>query len=463
MTAIITDKIKRQFIQKLFNEAEGTSLGDSDNYFYIGVGRSQQWQPVLNTDTTPIPANTEREERTFRYNLQAIKAIEAFSYVVPLKDWISNTTYAAYNDNIVGQPDQSYYVRTNDNHVYVCIRQGKNAAGSANVSQFQPSHTDTTLPIQDDGYIWKYMYTISTADANSFLTSNFMPVKFIDSAAVTDPYYGQYAIQNAAVPGQIIGYRVVSAGGTYSAPPALTVVGSGSGASAYAVLDATGSVSAVEVGDSDGVTNITNFLGTGYNQASVRVSDASLVSGVTAEIAPIFAQKLGLGHDAIVDLRSTSIMYNIKPEASVDGKWIVNNDYRQIGLFKNITIFDSDAKFTETAGTGLKKVVLTTPVTGGLSWNTDTKLIGDSNAKGWIDYWDDSATFWYHQDDQTGFVPFRDGEAVTIQNKAGSFTIAERVNPDIDIYSGDLLFINNTSFITRDELLTEDIKIVIKL
>ena len=40
MTAIITDRLKRSFLQQLFDEATGEKIGDSDNHFYIAVGRS---------------------------------------------------------------------------------------------------------------------------------------------------------------------------------------------------------------------------------------------------------------------------------------------------------------------------------------------------------------------------------------------------------------------------------------
>ena len=131
MPAIITDKLKRTFSQLIFDENKGTTLGDSNNYFYIGVGHSQIWQTDANTDVTQTPVNSERDRRLFRYNLQSVKAVEAFSFVVPLTDWTTNTIYPAYNDAIVGQPTPSYYVRTADNNVYVCIRQGKDSFGAA--------------------------------------------------------------------------------------------------------------------------------------------------------------------------------------------------------------------------------------------------------------------------------------------------------------------------------------------
>lgn len=473
MTAIITDAIKKQFAQQLFDQNAGTSLGDSDNYYYIAVGRSQQWQPTLNTDTVPTPVNTEREQRLFRYNMQSIKAVESYSFVVPLYDWSANTVYSAFNDNVSGQPSQSYYVRTDDNNVYLCVRTGKNATGNTQISTVKPTHTNTSLPIETDGYVWKYLYTVSTSDANKFLTSSFMPVKFVDSADVFSPDYQQYVVQNAAVPGQIVGYRVITKGGVYSSAPALTINGNGSGAKARAILNSTGRVEAVEVGDSAAAPLLSN-MGSGYDYASVTVSGASLLAGGTAaEIVPIFANSQGLGADPTIDLRSTAIMFNIKPEGTVSDKWVVDQGYRQIGVLKNPLQYDSADKYTDTQGLALKRMRLTTPAGDGnaangyaISFTEDTLITGSTSAaSAWLDYYDDSDTIWYHQDEVTGFKAFQDGEVITVEGySASTLTLdSASVAPDIDPFTGDLLFINNFTEISRDVAQTEDIKVVIKL
>ena len=456
MTAIITDTVKRTFIQQLLDENEGTKLGDSDNYFYIGVARSQQWDPVANTDTFTVPSNTEREEKLLRYNLQSIKSVEAFSLVVPLVDWTSNTVYYNYNDNVASQ-SQSFYVRTSDNNVYVCIRQGKTDAGVALVSTVKPIQTNSSLLIGADGYVWKYLYTISTADANSFLTANFMPVKLVDSAAATDPYFGQYTTQNAAITGQITGYRVVNGGSGFASPPTLSVVGNGTGAKAHAII-AANSIVAVEIGDSVGDTYLSQAMGSSYNEAYVKITG----SGTGAQVVPIFSND-GIGKDPTNDLRSTSIMFNIKPEGNVQNKWVVNNDYRQVALLKNLKQYDSAAAFTGTQGLALRQMTLTAPIAGGITFANDITVTGESDASAWIDFYDDSSTIWYHQDEATGFRHFENGETITIEGKAGSFTVSTLTQPDVDKYSGDLLFVNNTSSVTRDADQTEDIKLVIKL
>lgn len=469
MAAIISDKIKRQFLTQLFDEATGTKLGDSDNYFYMAVGRSQSWDAVVGnnspgtTDVATSPTNSEREERQFRYGAQAVKAVEAFSFVVPIKDWTANSQYQQYNDNSVNHPSTSYYVRTSDNNVYICIRAGKDGAGTVQVSTVKPDHTDTSLPVESDGYIWKYLYTISTADTNAFVTSNYIPVKFVDSAAATDPYFGQYTIQNAAVPGQIIGYRVVNGGNGYSSSDTLTVIGDGSGATARLIQSA-GVITAVEIGDSanvgtTGYPTITSAMGSGYSRANIRITTSA---GDSASIVPIFAHSNGLGADPREDLRATAMMYHIKPEGSVSDTWVTGNDYRQVALWKNPTD-SAGQKFTGTSGTAVGKLTVTEAIPSGFTFSDNMRITGDSNANAWIDFISDS-NIWYHQDEYTGFTAFRAAEPVSIGPGSYSRTInLHNVAPDVDRYSGDILFVSNDAAVSRSTDGTDDIKLVIQL
>lgn len=466
MTAIISDKIKRHFLDRLFNEATGTRIGDSDNYYYIGIGRSQTWQNDGLTDVTVSPSNHEREERTFRYNLQSVKAVEAFSYVVPVDEWSANTQYTQYNDNVVGTPAVPYFVRTNTNNVYLCIRTGKDELGNVQVSTVKPDHTDTSLPIETDGYVWKYMYTISVGDANSFLTSTYMPVKLIDSAAPTDPYYAQSLIQAAAVPGQIIGYRVANGGQGYDSSDTVTVVGNGSGAKARLVVSS-GVITAVEVGDSANVGNsgypsLVSAMGSGYDYANIRITSAG--GNDSAEIIPIFAHENGLGADPREDLRATAMMFHIKPEGTVNDTFVTGNqDYRQVGLIKNIKDSAGGTTFTGTSGIALNRLTVTSTIPFAFDFSDNIKMTGDSNATAWIDYIEDS-TIWYHQDEFTGFTPFRSGETIDIASGTYTRTVdLHNIAPNVDKYSGDVYFVSNDAAQPRTTASTDDIKLVIQL
>ena len=446
MPAIITDKIKKQFLQAIFDEAQ-----DSANYYYIGIGRSEDWDSA---DTTPTPINRERDEKLFRHSLQSVKTASAYSFVVPRYNWTSGTVYNAYNDNVSGQPSVSYYVITDENKVYTCVRQGKDANGVAIISTVKPDHTDTSLVPETDGYVWKYLYTVTTTDANNYLTANFFPVKFVDSASPVDADFQQFIIQNAAIPQQIVGYRVTSAGTGFTSDPAVTVLGDGSGARARAVVTTTGIIGAIEVDDS-----ANGFpLGTGYTQANVTISGGG---GTGATAVPVYGPKAGLGADPRDDLRSVAMMFNVKPSGREQGDFVIGNDFRQIGLLRNPTLYDSDEQFTETQGRALKAMNLSS-VSGTFS-EDDIIVGGTSTARAVIDYYDDSSQIWYHQNEETGFVPFINGEGVS--TSTGSATAdSAAIAPEVDPYSGDLLYIDNrTQAITRSEQQTEDIKIVIQL
>lgn len=475
--SIVVDKLKRNFVQLMFDEAAGVTVGDSDNQFYIAVGRSQVWNPDSDgggTDQSPIPRNTTRTIKQFRYALQSAKAIEGFAYVVPMIEWTAGSLYNSYNDNVVSQTQQ-FYVRTTDNNVYVCLRTGKTAYGDQQVSTIKPDHTNNTVEPELDGYIWKYLYTISTQDSNKFLTTAFMPVRFVDSDfAIENPAYApQWAMAEAALlaPKQILGYRVTDKGGPYTDSDfTITVVGNGTNAKARPVLNASGGLEAVEVGDSTGAP-VWSCFGSGYDYANVVVGTTRLApTGTSATVVPIFGPENGIGYDPREDLRSTSIMFNIKPVGDVDGTWVSSlRGYRQYGLIKNPLDSADGNPFVETSGIISNRMRFSeTLASGSIGQSTDKKLHGvSSGAVAWMTFWDDSDTIWYHQDETTGFVSFDSlGETVQIregQSTTNTVTMTQLVQPQIDKFSGEVLFISNGDVVVRDAGQTEDIKVVIKL
>ena len=285
MTAIITDKLKNIFLDTLFNQqSESDGSGNLVNRFYVAIGRGQPWDSA---DAAPAPIDSRREQRNFRYSMQSVKQVQAYSYVVPRRNWTANTIYQPYSDNIdkVSNPTSySYYVINETNDVYVCVRQGVAATGLPTPSVYQPTTRGTTPETLADGYSWKYLYTISTADASSFLSANYMPVKFVDSASPTQDYYGQYQVKLAAIntPKQIVGYTVTTEGSGYSVSdvsnintnvtPIVIKGNKTRTAKARLVRSSSGTITAVQVADSgSGLA-----FGAGYNKATVVIPPPTL-------------------------------------------------------------------------------------------------------------------------------------------------------------------------------------------
>lgn len=466
MVAIITDKIKQQLIDNIIQSIEDSDgNGDPVNYYYIGIGRSEEWDSI---DASPVPINSNREERLFRYSLQSMKAIEAYSYVVPRRNWISNTTYRAYDDNVDKLNDPqlySYYVINSTNDVYVCVRQGTDANGLPTPSVYEPTSRTVQVEKKDDGYIWKYMYTISVADATSFLSANFMPVKYVDSADALDPYYTQYLVKQAAAdtPKQILGFKVVNPGSGYTAGNVntintgnqITIRGDNTRvAKARLVRTSTNTISAVEVQDSGAGL----AFGAGYDKATVVIPAPT--SGTTATAIPVFGPADGLGYNPVKDLQSTAIMFNIRPNDTVGGTFQIGNDYRQIGLIKNPTTPNSTTLFTASSGIALNRLQL--PGAASVTFTNDATISADS-AQGYVDYYDTvNKIVWYHQTEATGFTPFV--ASTTLTGGSSPVNIDSCLLPDVDPLSGKILYIDNRSVaIERTPNQTEDIKIVIQL
>ena len=449
--AVITNPLKKQVIQSLL-----TDFADSSNNYYIGIGRSEDWN---DSDTARTAINAQWEERGFRNGLQSVKKVIDSTFVVPRYNWSSGAVYSAYDDKQVGYPVQTYYVMNDENQVYICLQQSKDASGNAVVSTIQPSGGTTGTPFSTaDGYIWKFLYSISAGDASKYVAANFLPIKLqgtTDSSSSASDIE-QKSVQDAAVVGQIVGYAVDSGGLGYTSNPTLTVVGNGTNAKASASISGS-SVVTVEVLDSSG----TLMFGSGYNNATVTVSGGGTPTK-PAVIRPIFATPGGMGADPRNDLRSNGVMFTVKPDGTENDDFIVGNDFRQVGLIKNIKDSAGSTNFTASTGIALKKLNFSAVTT---DFTADNTILGStSGAKALVDKVDSSNVF-YHQTDATGFVSFDSGESVTETDGSGAGTLSNTplTNPEVVTTTGDILYIDNRAAVTRASDQTEDIKIVIQI
>ena len=449
--AVITNKLKKQVIDSI-----KTDFDNSSNRYYIGLGKSEQFNTA---DTVPAALNHDFEERTFRNALQAIMEVSDFSFVVPRYNWSSGTTYSAYSDKQAGYPIQPYYVMNDENQVYICIQQGKDTDGNPVNSTDKPTgQTGGAVFSTNDGYAWKFLYSISAASANKFMSANFIPVKLQGSTTNASPAADveQLAVQTAAVAGEIVGYEVLSRGDGYSATPTVTVIGDGTSATAVATISGA-QVSRVEVNDNGGVYP----LGSGYNNASITLSGGS--PSTEAVIRPIFGPKAGLGADPTIDLRATAVMFTVKPSGAQGSDFIVGNDFRQVGLLKNPLQSVGGSAFTETTGRALRQLVLGSKTS---DFTIGATITGANGAKGIIDNIENSGqTLSYHQNEDTGHLEFVISNNISGSSggagvSAGSSHITA---PEFGTTTGEVLYIDNRAAVTRASDQTEDIKIVIQI
>jgi len=467
MTAIITDIFKKQLVQNVFDEVTATAV---EHRYYIGIGKSEEWD---SSETVPAPTDTPRTIRNLRAGLQSIKSASDVSYTIPRYNWSSGAIYEGYNDDVSSIPTNTYYVLTEDNQVYICLQQGKSSIGAVQTSTVKPFGTLSKAFKTADGYVWKFLYTLSAARSSKFLSSNFLPIeKVLDSAnantwnagTLTTLETQQAVIQDAAVPGQILGIEITSNGSGYSSSvPSITINGNGVAASATAFVNG-GQVVKIEL---DSSTDSGMTMGRGYDFASI------VFGAGNATARPIIGPKNGIGFDPRDELKSTSLMFNTKPSGIEDSNFIVGQDFRQVTLIRNpkqhtdSAIPGSISNYTTSSGKVLKYLQL--QATAHASF-LDTIITGGvSAAKAHADQVSGDRIY-FHQSELTGFKPFAEGEAISGGGQSGTLIAVGGdvdsdafTTDDVDNVSGQILYIENRAPITRSADQTEDIKVVITL
>lgn len=171
MTAIVTSNFRTV-------NAENFKEDVGNNSVYVAIGKPDVWSLTTSdtTDTTPFTPNDHIDDAgEARAQFMAMQKIAStdITHVIPRHDWTTGTVYYAWDSNDGSIFDKKFYVITSEFKVYKCIVAG--ASGST----VQPTQTLTAPTAESDGYTWKYMYTLSVADSEKFLTTSYMPVKTV--------------------------------------------------------------------------------------------------------------------------------------------------------------------------------------------------------------------------------------------------------------------------------------------
>ena len=202
-----------------------TSLND---HYYLFIGKTTEWTDDNDPD---IPLDTKTENTYSPWDsMISMKKVGYgdISHVIPRYNWTSNTVYSMYTHDdpeMHSNTTSPLIVMTSDFNVYKCLDNANNS-----VSTSRPISVSTESGAIDDkygqdNYKWKYLYTITAAEALKFVTPNFIPVKTLRSANSSgfsgstgiayDDGSAQYDIETNAVDGSIEVYTVEQKGSGY--------------------------------------------------------------------------------------------------------------------------------------------------------------------------------------------------------------------------------------------------------
>ncbi len=208
MPAIITNAFRTY-------NADNFIAAFDTNKMYLMIGKADSWSgadlrqysTASPSDTSiPTPIDTTSAPFVHHNDMIAAKLISTsdVSHVIKRTDWTSGTVYVEHNHLQDDQIDQTFFVMTDQYNVYKCI---SNYGGTA--STVKPTGQSSAIIETSDNYRWKFMYEVQQADVLKYVTTDWIPVKYLTSNDGT----AQWTVQQAAVDGGLE-HIDVTAGGT---------------------------------------------------------------------------------------------------------------------------------------------------------------------------------------------------------------------------------------------------------
>ncbi len=425
MASIVTTKFRIHNAQQ-FAEAFSET---SNTIMYLFIGKNTAF-PDDNNPPTPVNSTANVEYTPWR-DMYAAKRITTadVTHAIPRYEWTSGTVYDKYDDqdtNLLESDD--FYVITEDYNVYKVL---KNAGGAASTTK--PTGVSTTPFTTADGYIWKYMYTVTTAKALKFLTNDYIPVQTLDSDDGTD----QWDVQSAAVDGGIHVVNVTAGGSAYASAPAVTITGDGTGATANSTI-VSGVVTAVTI----------TATGSGYTRA--QVAFASGAATATAVISP----KGGHGSNAVEELGGKYIMLNVRLDGTESNTFSTANEFRQVGIVRDPYLYGTSTRAVASSFRQSFKYQLSS-ISG--TFTLDETITSGSNTASVVEFTTPNLFTTLPLN-----LPFANSASVSGGTSAASGTIAVITNPGLQPYSGDIIYVENRVPISRAADQIEDVKLIIQ-
>lgn len=308
-SSLLKYSLKTNIVKSIFSEI----VSKTSRYYYT-FGRTTPWPTVTaidpetnelyevsNEDIPPSAVEAYSYELQTRKDISYLKYIDAndAAIVVVRINWTQGRVYDMYDEysetrvsfnGATSIDTATFYVLTDEFNVYKCLDNNNNS-----ISFVKPTRVSTQAFITDDGYTWKFMYSIPISLRNKFLTTGYMPVV----TALNNQFYSN---------GNIVDYSIENPGAGYIkntwSVARFRIIQPGTG---YTLEDAvinfpppqleggvTATAEVTEVNGSGGITEIT-------------VTDPG--SGYTSQPIPILTHPTGENINFIVEYDKTSDGY----------------------------------------------------------------------------------------------------------------------------------------------------------
>ena len=484
MAAIITNKFRinnaLQFYES-FSEATATT-------YYLFIGRAHAWASDADvqgntvaegTDASPPTPNDDISSEFYNWDdMLGAKIIAStdVSYCIPRRNWTTGTTYDHYEHDISSSNtansgatnlfDSTFVVMNSAYAVYKCIENDSNTA-----STVEPTSTSNSIVTTGDGYKWKYMYSLTSAETLNFMSTDFIHVS-------TDS-----TVTAAAVDGALDTIEVVAGGSSYSLSTGSTITaipirGDGSSGVCSVTISA-GAIASAAV----------TTAGTGYTYAYI--TNADIIAGTNAggagsgaNLNVFIPPKGGHGKNAITELGGFYVMINKSLTGAEGTSDIgVGNDFRRIGLIRDPYNYGTTTVASATTRRQIHAAVFSS-VSGTFTADEEINQASTGAVGKVIEY--DSTNkilYWYQTrfpdvgtDSNGNLTAFSGANAITGQSSSAAATpntsdstttnavvfASGYSTPELAFDSGDIIYVEERSPITRASDQTENIKLIIE-
>ena len=430
--------------------------------FYLGVGRPQQWTDD-NAPPTPTQDTQSLDFAAWR-DLLGVKQITAnnSALVITRHDWATNSVYTQYDDTNTTLTSNTFYVRDTQElpyKVYKCLWNNADATHVAGAnSTVAPSTTGTTNNpvLTADGYVWQYMYTITTDDY-TYLTADWMPVK-------TDSTVSDHAANNAGKLSTVVPLVVTAGGSDYN--PAVDAAAAVEGDGTEATITAGGITFSANA-----VANVSfNTGGSGYTTIDT-ISVTQSGSSNTATVRALIPPYPNHGHDPVKELGCVSVMLTAElayAEPHSNSSMTVVNEYRRVMLLQdpllangsvaNGTFYQQtyDCSLTSNTATFEPDDVVTVTNTTYTVTGTVVDVIKNSESP------QESVVRITNVHDggrtAAGYGAFANTDTITSDSVSAVLgTVRE---PELKFYSGNILYIDQRVPVTRSDAQVEEVRLV---
>ena len=521
MPAIITDQF-RILNAETFSKSL-TGIGTTANYYYTFLGHPNPNNTAIGNYGTsdwstnpPEPKDSFEQEDSYHDSMLFLKRVTTndVARVVPRVDWTSGVTYDMYRNNYDvynAAPQTSsktlyesrFYVVNSEFKVYLCLNNGANPDyPTGQKSLNEPNFVDTVPQVAGngaDGYLWKYLFTISPADIIKFTTEKYIPVPK-DWGDVTTA-----AVKGASVDGKIETVVIKSRGSGYVLQGGATT---GTVSNVPILGDGSGGLASVTITGGEVTSVVVTSGGTGYTKALLNFSTISggstpVTSGSGAVFEVPVPPKGGHGNDVYRELGAYRVMVYSKYDADPD--YVIGNTFSRVGLVKNPRVHGSQTQLINTSTATNLGALKLKPVGAGHTSDTvypvnaeirQTVGVG-STAVGYVASWNrNTGVLKYYQPvglstiANNGFRLFDfvgTANTITCTTVSGNALIPDitfdnqntttvggkiielgqtfnlgKANPDVERYSGEIIYIDNRAPVTRSASQKEEVKIVVE-